>query len=94
MPRRIYEDDNFGGYEGYFPDPAVTNDLGRYDMGYFLADWNDEVSSLKTTTSLRVFQDVNFQGDYVDLPPGDHTLAELNDYGVANDSISSFMALA
>ena len=94
MSLRIYEDDNFEGYEGYFPDPAATYDLGRYDMGYFFADWNDQVSSLKTTTSLRVFEDVNYQGDYVDLPAGDHTLAELNAYGVDNDSISSFYALA
>jgi hypothetical protein len=94
MSVKIYSDDNFDGYYGYFPSPAVATDLGRYDMGYFFADWNDQVSSLKTTTSLRVYENIEFGSEYHDLPPGDFTLAELEDYGIANDSITKFFELA
>jgi hypothetical protein len=94
MSVKIYSDDNFDGYYGYFPSPAVANDLTRYSRGYFFGDWNDQVSSLKTTTPLRVYENIEYGSEYHDLQPGDFTLAELNDYNIANDSISKFFELA
>lgn len=63
-------------------------------MGYSGYSWNDQVSSLYTSTYLTVYEDAGYSGDYATLSPGYHDLDSLEDYGIANDSISSFYAYA
>ena len=61
---------------------------------YDEASWNDQVSSLYTSTYLVVFEDANYEGDYAVLAPGFHDLASLSYYGIDNDTLSSFYAVA
>jgi hypothetical protein len=86
MGLTIYQDDNFGGYqqEVFFN----VDDLGDYSMSWY-SDWNDEISSLYTSSSIYVFEDAGYSGDYTLLPAGYHDLDSLNAYGIDNDSISS-----
>jgi Peptidase inhibitor family I36 len=95
MSVTIYEHADFTGNVGYFPDPASTPNLGNYAMGNSGYSWNDQVSSLYTSTYLKVFQDANYDssyGAYAILPPGFHDFYSLNDYGIGSDEISSFYA--
>jgi hypothetical protein len=92
MSVTIYEHHDFTGAEGYFPDRAYTDALSRYSLGLF-DTWNDDISSLYTSTSLIVFEDEYFEGDSAFLEPGFHDLASLNSYGIENDDIGSFYAL-
>jgi hypothetical protein len=82
----IYEDDHSGGYSYSFLSNAA--DLSNYDMGYF-SDWNDEVSSIYTDSSILVYEDAGYSGATAILAPGFHDLASLESYGIYNDSISS-----
>jgi hypothetical protein len=86
MGLTIYQDDNFGGYqqEVYFN----VYDTGDYYMSWY-SDWNDEISSLYTSSSIYVFEDAGYSGNYALLPAGYHDLDSLYAYGVDNDSISS-----
>jgi hypothetical protein len=93
MSVTIYQDDYFSGYTGYFPGYGYTPNLTNYEMGYSGETWNDQVSSLYTSTYLWVFEDANYSGDYAVLAPGFHDLANLQSYGIDNDSISSFYAV-
>ena len=98
MSVTIYEDVDGGGESGFFPDPAGAEYLWNYSMDFFYS-WDDEISSLNTSTSLKVFElpgyTVDYTGyaDYAVLPPGFHDLDDLNRYGIDNDSISSFYAV-
>jgi hypothetical protein len=100
MPVTIYEDVGGGGEYGDFPDPAEAKYLWNYSLDFFNT-WDDQISSLKTTTPLKVFELPGFAednytgyGTSVVLPPGFHDLASLEAYDIGNDSISSFFALA
>jgi hypothetical protein len=101
MSVTIWQDDHFSGNLGYFPFDSYTNpgygytNLSDHQMGYTGLSWNDQVSSLYTTTWLYVFEDApEAPGgtDYALLPPGAHDLASLESYGVDNDSISAMYA--
>jgi hypothetical protein len=93
MSVRIHSDDLGRGYEGNFPDPAGTPNLGKYSMGDSGYSWNDQISSLYTSTPLLVAEDAQYQGFQAVLSPGFHPLESLERYGFYNDSISSFRAL-
>lgn len=88
MGLTIYQDDNFGGYQKdvYFN----TYDLSDYSMSWY-SSWNDEISSLYTSSAIYVFEDANLSGDYAWLPSGYHDLDSLYAYGIDNDSISSIL---
>jgi hypothetical protein len=94
----LYENDDFNIYDdGYalgFSDPAYTSDLSNYALGYGGNTWDNDTSSLYTTTYLAVYEEQNYGGDYAVLPPGSHDLASLNAYGIENDDIASFYAFA
>ena len=98
MSVTIYEDVGGGGEVGYFPDPAEAQYLWNYSMDFFYT-WYDEISSLYTSTPLKVFELPGFAEDYAGyadsaiLQPGFHDLASLESYGIDNDNISSFYAL-
>ena len=97
MSVTIYEDVGGGGEVGYFPDPASAQYLSNYSMDFFYT-WDNEISSLYTSTYLYVFEAPGFAYDYSGeaasaiLPPGFHDLDDLNAYGISNDAISSFYA--
>ena len=93
MSVRIFQDELGGGYYGDFPDPAYTLNLGNYSMGNTGYTWNDQVSSLYTSTRLMVFEDADHTGYFAILPAGFHPLESLLAYGIDNNSISSFVAL-
>jgi hypothetical protein len=93
MSVTIYQDDGFSGYAGYFPGYGYTPNLSYYAMGYSGESWNDQVSSLYSSTYLYVFEDAGYSGDYALLSPGYHDLANLQAYGIDNDTISSFYAV-
>ena len=93
MSVSIYQDDYFGGYVGYFSGYGYTPNLSYYSMGYSGYSWNDQVSSLYSTTPLYVVEDAGYSGDSAYLPAGSHDLASLESYGIDNDSISSFYAI-
>jgi hypothetical protein len=82
----IYEDDSASGYSYSFLSNA--SDLNNYEMGDF-SDWNDEVSSIYTDSSIYVYEDAGYSGFKALLAPGFHDLASLESYGIYNDSISS-----
>ena len=90
MSLTFYQDDNAGGYEYY----AVGNiyDFSDRTMSWY-SSWNDEVSSLYTSTSIYVFEDAGYSGDGAILSAGFHDLDSLESYGIENDSISSFYTL-
>jgi hypothetical protein len=83
-----------GSYEGYFPDPAYAYDVGNYALGDYGDTWANDISALSTTTPLNVFDEPNFGGDAVYLPAGFHDLEDLESYGIANNDIASFVAIA
>jgi hypothetical protein len=82
----IYED-NGGGDRYSFLSNAY--DLNSYHMGSYYFDWNDEVSSLYTSSSIYVFEGAGYSGFSALLAPGFHDLASLESYGIYNDSIPS-----
>jgi hypothetical protein len=95
MTVRIYQYDDYQGYSGYFPDPSRTPNLGNYSMGYTGYSWDNQVSSLYTSTTLYVFEAPYYFGtdkgyDFAELPPGRFTTAELALYGIDDNSMSSF----
>ena len=92
MAVTIWQDDNYYGYSGYFPDHARTPDLSNYAIGYTGDYWGDDISSLYTSTTLIVYEGDNYTGDYAVLAPGYHDLASLASYGIENDDIDSFYA--
>ena len=91
----LYENDDFNTYDdGYalgFSDPAFTGDLSNYALGYDGDTWDNDVSSLYTTTSITVFEEQPYEGDYATLKRGFHDLASLSSYGIENDDIGSFI---
>jgi hypothetical protein len=62
-------------------------------MGNSGYSWNDQISSLYTSTPLLVAEDAQYQGFQAVLAPGFHPLESLERYGFYNDSISSFRVL-
>ena len=77
MSVTLYENDFFNyyddGYVGYFPDPAYTADLSNYALGYNGDTWDNDISSLYTSTYLSVFEEQNYGGDYAILRPATTT---------------------
>jgi Peptidase inhibitor family I36 len=92
MAVTIYEHYNFTGHVGYFLDHAYTPDLSNYAMGYYGDTWNNDISSLYTSTPLFVYEDTYYGGDYAILGPGFHDLDSLSAHGIENDDIGSFYA--
>ena len=90
MSVTIYEHYNYTGYYAYFPDPAYTADLSNYAMGDYGDTWNNDISSLYTSTALIVYEDTGFGGDYAVLGPEYHDLDSLAAYGIENNDIGSF----
>ena len=97
MAVTLYENDDFNNYDpGYalgFSDPAYSANLSNYALGYDGNTWDNDTSSLYTTTALRVFEEQYGEGDSALLPPGHHDLADLYSYGIENDDIASFVAV-
>ena len=86
-----FYDPNFeDSYYGYFPGYGYTPNLSNYAMGDSGYTWNNQVSALYSTSYLKVFEGENYTGDYANLGPGFHDLANLASYGIENDDISSF----
>jgi hypothetical protein len=96
MSVTIWQDDNFKGYLEFFAGYGDTPNLSDHEIGYTGLTWNDQVSSLHSTTPLYVFEDSSaagdYAGDYALLPAGSHNLASLESFGIDNDSISAFFA--
>ena len=81
----VYEHINFNGWE------YRTN----LDVVYIGDDWNDNISSIVVFSGTwRFYNNVGFDesGGYIDLGVGAYSRVE--DYGIANDSITSFKAIA
>jgi hypothetical protein len=81
MSVTIFQDDNFKGELMLFAGYGDTPNLSEYQIGYTDLTWNDQVSSLETTTPLYVFEDSSaagdYAGDYALLPAGRHNLARI-----------------
>jgi hypothetical protein len=88
----IWEYGDTTGYAGFFPDHARTWDLGNYAMGYQGDTWDNNISSLYTSTALFVYEDTYYGGDYAILSPGLHNLDSLAAHGIEDNDIGSFYA--
>jgi hypothetical protein len=80
---KVYEDSNFTGASSYqFDKPGVVHDL-------LAPGWHDRISSIKVPAgrSVRLWQDTKGQGAFIDLPPGNWDLWQLD----WNDAVSSMM---
>ena len=81
MSVTIWQDDNFSGYLEFSAGYGDTPNLSDHWIGYTGLTWNDQVSSLHSTTPLYVFEDSSaagdYAGDYALLPAGYHNLGKL-----------------
>jgi hypothetical protein len=78
----LYKDDNFHGEQ--MPLVANAEELGAM---------HNNTSSIKVVTwdsrRANFYKKKDFQGEDVSLPPGEYTQAELERYGIDNNTISS-----
>lgn len=80
----LYTDNNFGGTS-----VTYTSDQG------WIGDYNDKVSSIKiykyaADAVANFYNADNSQGAFVGLPLGSYTLSDLKEYGIDDNSITSF----
>ncbi len=77
------------GYQNY--DFSGTSSTFNSDDDSLVDDgYNDEWSSIKVEViPPRVYTDVNYSGNSIELPIGTYTMSQLIARGIANDSISS-----
>ena len=89
MSVTIWDGAYFNGDRGYFP-AGYTDDLDKYTQPDGQS-WNNDISSLYTSTGLYVFdfKDYDRSGAYAYLAPGYWSAYDLAAYGLDND-ISSF----
>lgn len=92
MSVTIYEHADYTGAVGYFPDHAYTPNLGNYMMGDTGETWDNNISSLYTSTPLFVYEGTYYDGDVAVLAPGFHDFYSLAAHGIENDDIGSFYA--
>ncbi len=82
---QLFNDDNFGGN-------VVT--LVADNSCLVANNFNDLTSSLKisaigTVTAATVYRDCDYLGGAISLSPGNYTLSQLQELGIANDDVSS-----
>jgi hypothetical protein len=96
MSVTLYDDPGgefYSQHIGYFPDygdGSSAANLDYYAMGDSGYTWNNEVSSLYSSTGIVVFEGPGYTGDSAYFTGGFIDVHELEDYGIADNSISSF----
>jgi len=90
---KLYEDAGFGGgsYTFKTSDANLTNNLVGLKHP-FNWNWDNEASSLEIKGGpVTFYEHDHYQGAHWTLPAGKYDLGQMQDHGIPNDMISSFL---